>query len=82
MSDVKMMPVNSSNVHLVGYDPEAQEMHVTFKDGPMVYIHSGVDSGTFSSFMNAKSKGLFYSKQFKGNSKFPFKKTRPTPPQL
>jgi KTSC domain len=81
-SSPKMMPVKSSTIALVGYDPKGQTLHIQFKSGPTTYVYSGVDHGTFSAFMNAKSKGLFHSKNIKGTKKFPFTKVKPTPPQL
>lgn len=81
-SPPKMMPVQSSTIKLVGYDPRGQTLHIQFKSGPTIYRYQNVDSGTFSAFMNAKSKGLFHSKNIKGNKKFPFTKVKPTHPQL
>lgn len=81
-SPPKMMPVKSSTIALVGYDPRGQTLHIQFKSGPATYRYQNVDSGTFAAFMNAKSKGLFHSKNIKGNKKFPFTKVKPTPPQL
>jgi hypothetical protein len=79
----RMTPVNSSTVKMVGYDQNAGEMHVQFKSGAYTYVHSGVDPQTFMSFLNSKSKGLFYANTFKGETKkYPFRKVKPTPPLL
>jgi hypothetical protein len=46
------------------------------------YKYSGVDQGTFASFMKAKSEGLFHSRHIRDNKHFPFTKINPTPPRL
>jgi hypothetical protein len=81
---LRMTPVSSSTVHMVGHDPRANELHVIFKSDPnLTYVHSGVDEGMFQNFLKAKSKGLFYANTLKGKTKqFPFKKVKATPPQL
>lgn len=79
-SPPRMMPVMSSTIKLVGYDPKGQTLHIQFKSGPQTYVYSGVSSKTFSEFMNAKSKGLFHSNEIKG--KYKYSKIKPVPPQL
>lgn len=76
----KMMPVVSSTLQLVGYDPRAEQLHVQFKSGPYTYIHDEVPPQMFTGLLNAKSKGLFYANEIKG--KFKYTKQKPIPPQL
>jgi hypothetical protein len=80
MARPQMLPVKSSNVGSVGYDPYASELHVTFKDNPWIYAHANVPQAVFLRFFTAPSKGKYYAEQIKG--KFKFSKLRPIPPQL
>lgn len=58
-----MQPVDSSNIHSVGYDPETRHLHVKFKSGGAVYRYEGVAPEAHAQFVAADSKG----KHFKAN---------------
>jgi hypothetical protein len=58
-------PVSSSNVDSVGYDDQAEELHVTFLNG-RIYVYHGVSSKTYDSFMASRSKGEFLHRYIKG----------------
>lgn len=51
-----MVPVTSSNVHSVGYDADANELHVQFHSGGH-YVYAGVTGDKHSALMSAKSVG-------------------------
>ena len=53
---VELTPVQSSNVAAVGYDHEAQELHVEFKGGGM-YIYEGVPPDVAAQVQGAPSVG-------------------------
>lgn len=80
MADPKMTPVSSSTVHMVGYDPKEQELHVQFKSGPEIYVYSDFPAKKFGDFMNAGSKGLYHANEIKRH--YAYTKKRPVPPQL
>jgi hypothetical protein len=79
-SGLRMMPVGSSTLKLVGYDQRAGDLHIQFKSGPMTYIYHQVPAKNFGELLSAKSKGLYHANQIKG--KFKFSKQKPVPPQL
>jgi len=54
---VEMVKVVSSNAHMIGHDPDANELHVQFKsDGP-TYIYDGVTADEHAELMAAPSIG-------------------------
>ena len=65
VGSVKMLPVKSSNVEAVGYDPAARVMHVQFRGGA-VYHHADVSAADHARFMASGSKGKHYHAQVKG----------------
>lgn len=71
MADAKiptMVPVESSNLKAVGYDPDAKEMHIQFKSGGH-YSYANVPPEAHQAFMAADSKGGHFSKNFAGHFK-------------
>jgi KTSC domain len=66
---VTMQRVDSSNVHSVGYDPEAHELHVRFHESPGLYVYLGVPPKLFDALLNTRSIGSFLNKEIKPNYK-------------
>jgi hypothetical protein len=62
---IKMVPVVSSNISAIGYDPGSRTLRVAFAKGG-VYDHRAVEPGLYANFMRAESFGKFYAKQVKG----------------
>ena len=60
----EMTYVDSSNVEAIGYDNDAQELHVQFVHGTE-YIYHGVSQEIFDQFMTAPSKGSFLNREIK-----------------
>ena len=56
--------VDSSNIESIGYDEDAQELHVQFLSTGL-YVYSGVPREVFDGFMNASSKGSFLNREIK-----------------
>lgn len=54
--DLNWSEVQSSNVAKVAHDPQAQKLHVEFKDGGR-YVYHGVDAAAHADLMAAKSVG-------------------------
>jgi len=50
------LPVNSSHIHTVGYDPHSKTMEVEFKNGGLYQYH-GVTSELFHGVAHSKSPG-------------------------
>lgn len=63
-----MTPVTSSQLHSVGYDPAAGELHVAFKSNPTkVYVYSATPE-EHAAMMAATSIGSWFSKNIKGRA--------------
>ena len=43
----------------IGYDPDAQELHVRFVKSGETYVYYGVEEWVFQEFMQADSKGTY-----------------------
>ena len=65
----EMTYVDSSNVEAIGYDNDAQELHVQFVHGTE-YIYYGVPREIFDQFMTAPSKGSFLNREIKNVYQF------------
>lgn len=66
---IQMTPVASSQLHSVGYDPEAEELHIAFKSNPArVYVYPAVDHEAHNALMTAPSIGSHFSKHIKGRT--------------
>lgn len=65
----EMIYVDSSNVEAIGYDADAQELHVQFTSGG-TYVYYEVPSSVFDAFMSAASKGSFLNREIKSVYRF------------
>jgi len=59
-----MIYVDSSTVDQIGYDDEAREVHVIFKNSGH-YIYSDVSEEVWAQFRDAPSQGKFVNEEFK-----------------
>ncbi len=57
--------VDSSNVEAIGYDAEAQELHVRFLKSGATYVYYDVEEWVFQEFMQADSKGIYLNTNIK-----------------
>ena len=55
----EMIPVASSLIKAVGYDPEKEELHVQFHKGDE-YVYRGVTRPVYDAMMEAQSVGHFF----------------------
>lgn len=61
-----MTPVTSSQLHSVGYDPAAGELHVAFKSNPSkIYVYNATPE-EHAHLMAAPSIGSHFYKYIKG----------------
>ena len=80
MPPITMTPVQSSQIHSIGFDSETNTMHVRFlagrgeQRGPgALYQYTGVSAEDFAAFEKAESKGSHFGKVFKpAADRFPF----------
>lgn len=75
---IALTPVESSQIHALGHDPDTKTLAVQFKgkDGPgSVYHYQNVDVELFDRFRNAESIGKFFGAEIKANKDaYPFAK--------
>jgi hypothetical protein len=57
--------VDSSAISSVGYDPRSRILEVEFRSGA-VYDYSGVTPRLWAAFLEAPSKGTFFSRRIRG----------------
>ena len=67
---MKSVPVKSSHIESIGYDPAEKHMHVTFT-GPSgkpgkTYQYTGVEPHLYGMFAAADSHGKFFAQHVKG----------------
>ncbi len=62
------IPVSSSNIVSVGYDPASLTLEIEFKNGS-VYEYTNVPQEEYEAFMNADSKGTYLHSNIK---KYPY----------
>lgn len=55
----KMFPVDSSAIARIGYDVEAEEVYIEFRESGGLYAYSGVPLEVFAELARADSKGSF-----------------------
>jgi hypothetical protein len=60
-----MTPVESSNIHSIGYDAPSRTMHIKFKSGGH-YTYADVPPEVHQEFMGAESKGKHFKSSFAG----------------
>lgn len=65
-----MIPVSSSNLVSVGYDPSTQSLYIQFRTG--LYVYSGVPESVYTGLMNASSHGTYHAKYIKNH--YPYRK--------
>lgn len=60
---MQMIPVRSSNLVAVGYNPTTLELTVQFRKG--VYTYSGVRQNVYNGLISSPSKGKFHHRFIK-----------------
>lgn len=57
---MEMIPVWSSAISAIGYDPSTMHMRIRFSQGD-TYDYCGVPAHVFQGLLNARSKGAYYN---------------------
>ena len=60
-----MVPVESTSIELVGYDEDAQELFVRFRNRGRTYVYFGVPPETYATLLEAPSKGRYLNFEIK-----------------
>lgn len=69
MADFEMIPVESSNVREIGYDPDTSILYVKFKPDSL-YKYFDVPADVWEDFKSASSKGQFVHQRLKGTYQY------------
>lgn len=65
MAEIEKIPVSSSNLLSVRYDPRHETLEIEFKSG-QTWAYFGVARETYTALMMTSSKGSFFHKHIKG----------------
>ncbi|WP_416232877.1 KTSC domain-containing protein [Anaeromusa sp.] len=65
------IPVSSSNLSSVGYDPSSSVLEIAFNHGG-IYQYTGVPQSVYTGLMQASSKGEYHHAHIKNS--FPYRK--------
>ncbi len=63
------IPVNSSAIAEIGYDPFTLRLWIRFKSGQKAYQFDGFPTAKWQLFLKAGSKGTFFHQQIQGRYK-------------
>lgn len=63
---MEMQKVSSSNIAAIGYDSDKEVLIVQFHSGKK-YRYSEVPPAVYTGFLEAKSLGIFFSRNIRGN---------------
>ncbi|HWZ84131.1 MAG TPA: KTSC domain-containing protein [Terriglobales bacterium] len=62
---MQRLPVDSSTIATMGYDPETRVLEMEFRDTGDVYRSFDVPPEEYEAFLQAESKGTYLNKVFK-----------------
>ena len=62
---MRRIPIESTSIASVGYDPERHELDIEFRDNGKVYRYFGVPAEEHAALMAAESKGAYINQVFK-----------------
>ncbi len=62
---MNMVPVASTSIEAIGYDPKSQVLRIAFRTGGLYEYHE-VPQDIAASLIHAPSKGRFYAQWIKG----------------
>lgn len=61
---MRMVPVDSSNLSAVGYDPVSKILRISFRSGS-TYDYFDVPENIYTGLMNSTSKGQYHNARIK-----------------
>lgn len=84
MPIVPLQPVESSQIHAIGHDPETQTLAIRFKtwkgEPSSLYHYANVTTEDFAAFRDAESKGKHFGAHIKPYvDRFPFTRIESAP---
>jgi hypothetical protein len=63
--NMRRLPIDSSVIVAMGYDPATEVLEIEFKTSGNVYRYFGVPASEYRAFLEASSKGTYLDQQFK-----------------
>ncbi|HSK95041.1 MAG TPA: KTSC domain-containing protein [Euzebyales bacterium] len=69
MSAPELVPVDSSSIAAVGYDPATRVLHVRFVSG-RAYLYHDVPPSTYAALLRAESKGAYFNREVRDAFRF------------
>ena len=66
---VEMVPVTSSTIEAIGYEPRTKRLHVKFLSTEM-YVYQGVPPIVHARFMRFPSKGTYLAEEIKDKYRY------------
>jgi hypothetical protein len=66
----EMHYVDSKNIEAIGYDTNAQELHIRFLKSGETYVYYAVEEWVFNEMMQADSKGKYLNAKIKPNYQY------------
>lgn len=70
---MKLIPVSSSSIAGVGYDPHTETLRLKFQNGS-VYEYNGAPPIEYAEFMKAPSFGSYFNRNIRNN--YPYDRIR------
>jgi hypothetical protein len=62
----RMHEVESTSIEAIGYDRQAHELYVRFRESGGTYAYWEVEENVFEEFLGAASKGNYFNREIKG----------------
>jgi hypothetical protein len=62
---MRRVPLNSTSIASIGYDPERFQLEIEFRESGDVYLYFDVPAEEYTDFMAADSKGTYLNQVFK-----------------
>ena len=62
---MQRVPVDSSSIAVLGYDPEGCVLEIEFRQSGQIYRYFGVPAAEYAAFLSAESKGSYLNQEFK-----------------
>lgn len=62
---MQRVPLNSSSISAIGYDPESCVLEIEFRRSGQIYRYFGVPAADYAAFLRAESKGTYLNQKFK-----------------
>lgn len=69
---MRLIPLTSSNLSLIGYNPDAERLGVVFRNG-RAYLYEGVPSGAFIGILTDRDSHGRAFRELVANKRFPYR---------